>query len=405
MQVDVAIVGAGAAGVSVASSLLKRDPKLNIAIFDPSKTHLYQPGWTLVGAGVLKQSDTVRDMASVIPSKATWVQKGVQSFTPEKDFITLADGSTVNYKALVVAPGIKLNYEAIEGLPETLGRNGVSSNYRYDLTTYTWECLQKLEKGTAIFTQPPMPIKCAGAPQKILYLACDYWMQKGVLGNIDVQFRTAGAGLFGVKAFVPTLMTYMEKYGAKVHLQSNLIRVNGDKQLATFSTKGADGAVTEHDEKFDFLHVVPYQCAQDFMKGSPIADANGFVNVDKNTLQHVTYKNVFSCGDGSNAPTSKTAAAIRKQAPVVASNVTEFLSGGTPNFQYNGYTSCPLTVSRSKAILAEFGYGGELMPTFPFLDPTVPRAAWWQLKAKMLIPIYFELMLKGRELLIWPKRP
>jgi sulfide:quinone oxidoreductase len=266
MQVDVAIVGAGAGGIAVASSLQKQNPKLKIAVFDPSEVHYYQPGWTLVGAGIIPQSRCARPMASVIPRNVDWVPKAVESFQPTDDAITLADGSSVKYRALVVAPGLKLDFDAIPGLSETLGQNGVSCNYVYQLTPYTWECIQNLKSGTAIFTQPPMPIKCPGAPQKILYLAADYWRQLGLLSNISIQFRTAGPSLFGVADFVPQLTQYMQRYGARVHTTSNLIRVDGPNKLATFRTTTADGQVTVHEEKFDFLHAVPPQAAPDFLK-------------------------------------------------------------------------------------------------------------------------------------------
>jgi len=305
---------------------------------------------------------------------------------------------------LIVAPGLKVDYDAVPGLQDTLGQNGVSCNYRYDLAPYSWECIKNLKSGKAIFTQPPMPIKCAGAPQKALYLAADYWREQGCLNAIDIQFRNAGAVLFGVADFVPVLNSYVEKYGAKLEFNSNLIHVDGPNKIATFKVTDAEGNVTEVEESFDYLHAVPPQTSPDFIKNSPLSNEAGWLDVNQDTLQHNTYPNIFGLGDVISAPNAKTAAAVRKQAPVVARNIKQFMNRDTPDHQYDGYGSCPLTVERGKVVMAEFGYGGKLLPTIKGLDPTVPRSMWWAVKAKYLIPMYFDLMLKGRELLAKPER-
>lgn len=395
----VVVIGGGSAGIATAASLLQRRKNLDIAVVEPHDSHAYQPGWTMVGGGIFDPETTVRPMASVMPKGVTWLKQAAASFQPDDNQVTLADGSTVRYDALVVAPGIRLAWETIEGLEETLGKNGVTSNYRYDLAPYTWELLQQLKSGRALFTQPPMPIKCAGAPQKSMYLACDYWMRSGVLDDIDVEFRNAGGVLFGVADYVPALMSYVEKYGIGLELGSNLIAVDGPAQKATFKTE--DGEVTTD---FDMMHVVPAQVAPQFLADSPLAAANGFTDVDNHTLQHVRYPNVFGLGDAGAMPNAKTAAAARKQAPVVAVNVLQQLNSKGPIAGYDGYGSCPLTVERGKIVLAEFAYGGKLAPSFPtwLVDGTKPARLSWMLKADALPWIYWNGMLKGREWLAGP---
>jgi sulfide:quinone oxidoreductase len=395
----VVIIGGGAAGIATAASMLKRRPGLDIAIVEPSDTHAYQPGWTMVGGGVFDVATTIRPMASVMPRGVTWVKQAAASFQPESNQVTLADGSTLTYAVLVVAPGIRLAWEKIAGLEATLGKNGVTSNYRADLAPYTWELVQGIKAGRAIFTQPPMPIKCAGAPQKSMYLACDHWRRWGVLGDIEVEFRNAGAVLFGVADYVPALMSYVEKYAIQLELGSNLIAVDGPGRKATFAT-----AMGEETVGFDMLHVVPPQVAPQFLADSPLAAASGFTDVDQHTLQHVRFPNVFGLGDGGSMPNAKTAAAARKQAPVVAVNALRQLDGKGPTAGYDGYGSCPLTVERGKIVLAEFAYGGKLAPSFPtwLIDGTKPARLSWMLKADLLPWLYWNGMLKGREWLAGP---
>lgn len=395
----VVIVGGGAAGIATAASLLKRRSGLDIAIIEPADTHAYQPGWTMVGGGIFEPEVTRRTMASVMPKAVTWIKQAAKSFQPDNNEVTLEDGSTVRYEALVVAPGIRLAWEKIDGLEDALGKNGVTSNYRYDLAPYTWELVQKLKSGRAIFTQPPMPIKCAGAPQKAMYLSCDHWMRAGVLDDIDVEFCNAGGVLFGVADYVPALMSYIKKYSVNLSLGHTLVSVDGPAQKAVFKTE--DGQVTR---EFDMLHVVPPQVAPQFLADSPLAAESGFTDVDLHTLRHNRYDNVFGLGDAGSMPNAKTAAAARKQAPVVAVNVLQQLDGHGPKAGYDGYGSCPLTVERGKIVLAEFAYGGKLAPSFPtwLIDGTKPQRLSWMLKADALPWIYWNGMLKGREWLAGP---
>ena len=404
-QHAVVVVGAGAAGIAVCASLLARDPNLDIALVDPADVHYYQPGWTLVGAGVFNAPFTARTMGGVIPHGVHWIKAGVAAFEPERNCIILDGCRVLRYQQLVVCPGLKLDWDAIPGLPETLGRNGVTSNYRYDLAPYTWKLVQALRGGKALFTQPPMPIKCAGAPQKAMYLSADHWRKQGVLGATDIQFCNAGPVLFGVADYVPALMEYVKAYGIGLNFGRKLVSIDGNAKTATFSQSAADGSSTQVNMDFDMIHVVPPQKAPDFVRVSPLADAAGWVDIDPATLRHKNYSNVFALGDASNSPNAKTAAAARKQAPVVAHNLLFTRGQRKSEVHYDGYGSCPLTVERGKIVLAEFGYGGKLLPTLPswLNDGTRPSALAWYLKERILPPLYWDAMLKGREWLAQPE--
>jgi sulfide:quinone oxidoreductase len=405
-QYDVVIVGAGAGGISIAASLRSRKSSLSIAVIDPADIHYYQPGWTMVGGGIFEAQQTAKTMGSLIPRGVKWIKAAVAAFEPENNAVILDGCRVVKYDRLVVCPGLKLDWEAVEGLEDTLGRNGVTSNYRYDLAPYTWQLVQELKAGRAVFTQPPMPIKCAGAPQKAMYLSGDAWFRNGALRNIDIQFMNAGGVLFGVKDYVPALEKYIEKYDATVNYFHNLVAVDGAAKTATFKINKPDTDPDSVTVEFDMIHVCPPQTAPDFIRVSPLADIAGWVDVDQSTLRHKSYDNIWSLGDFMNAPNAKTAAAARKQAPTVADNIVADISGGSPVSAYDGYGSCPLTVERGKIVLAEFGYGGVLKPSFPsfLVDGTKPSRAAWFLKEKMLPPIYWQAMLKGKEWMAKPEK-
>ncbi len=403
---QVAIVGAGAGGISVAASLKSRQPDLDIAVIDPADVHYYQPGWTMVGGGIFDAQTTAKTMGSLIPKGVHWIKAAVAAFEPESNAVVLDGCRVVKYDRLVVCPGLKLDWGKVEGLEETLGRNGVTSNYRYDLAPCTWQLVREMQKGRAIFTQPPMPIKCAGAPQKAMYLSGDAWSRRGVLSDIDIQFMNAGGVLFGVKDYVPALERYVEKYDASLNFFYNLVAIDGPAKTAVFEVTQPDSEQRRVEVGFDMIHVCPPQTAPDFVRVSPLADAAGWVDVDQATLRHKSFDNIWSLGDVMNAPNAKTAAAARKQAPTVAENIVADIAGRSATAQYDGYGSCPLTVERGKIVLAEFGYGGALKPSFPrfLLDGTKPSRLAWFLKESVLPPIYWKAMLRGKEWMAHPEK-
>lgn len=393
---DIVVIGGGSAGIGLVASLLKRDPQLNITLIEPSEYHCYQPAWTLVGGGAYDVKKTRRPLADVLPNGVTWVQAAVTELLPDEQTLVLDSGQRVSWNNLIVCPGLCLAWEKVEGLEETLGKNGVTSNYSYQHAAYTWQLVQQLKSGKAIFTQPAMPIKCAGAPQKAMYLSCDHWLKQGTLKNIDVEFNLAGAALFGVATFVPPLMKYVEKYNARLAFNANLVKVDGPARKAWFDVKDAEGSVSVEEKSFDLLHVVPPQVSPEFIRQSPLADAGGWCEVNPHSLQHLRYPHVFGLGDVCGTTNAKTAAAVRKQIVVVAENLLALRKQAPLPLKYDGYGSCPLTVEKGKVVLAEFGYGGKLLPTFP-LDPTQARRSMWFLKATLLPWFYWNGMLKGRE--------
>lgn len=390
---EVLIVGGGAAGITVAA-MLRGKIKGRIAIIEPAETHAYQPGWTMVGGGVFRLGETVRAEASLIPKNVEWIRQAAAAFRPEQNEVELADSSSLSYRYLVVCPGLQLDWGRIDGLAETLGRNGVCSNYRGDLAQYTWSCIKSFRGGRMIFTQPPMPIKCPGAPQKIAYLAADYLRRNGRRSNAEIAFCTALDTLFGVSFFVPPLKKAMTRHGIGVNYKTNLKAIDGKAKKATFTITDAEGGETEMVRDFDMIHVTPFQSAPDFLKGSPISNAAGFVEVDQATMRHVRHPNIFSLGDAASSPNSKTAAAVRMQAPVVVRNLTAAMRGRPETASYDGYGSCPLTTDYGRVVLAEFTYGGKVTPSFP-IDPREPSRAAWLLKSRGLPFLYWNIMLKG----------
>ncbi len=385
------VVGGGTAGITVAAQLRARGVT-DIAILEPSEKHYYQPLWTLVGAGVVTKESTERPEADYIPDGVTWIRDAVAAFEPDANAITTRGGTRLTYDQLVVAVGIQLDWHKIDGLPAALGTNGIVSNYRYDLVDSTWRELSAFQGGTAIFTFPSTPVKCAGAPQKIMYLADDHLRQRGVRDKSRIVFASAGAKIFGVEHYARTLRKVIERKGIETLFRHDLVAVRPDAREAVFRHCDQGTEVVLH---YDLLHVVPPQSAPDVVKRSALADAAGWVEVDKYSLRHVRFPNVFALGDVSSLPTSRTGAAIRKQAPVLVENLLAARDGKPLAARYDGYASCPLVTGYGKLVLAEFDYDGKPTESFPF-DQSQERYSMYALKLYGLPELYWNGMLRGR---------
>jgi sulfide:quinone oxidoreductase len=389
---QVVIVGGGNAGISVAARLRREAKDLDVAIVEPSAVHYYQPLWTLVGGGVFPKERTRHDEASVIPEGVTWIRDAVEELCPQENGLLTTRGVRVRYDFLVMAPGIQINWDRVKGLPAALGHDGVCSNYSYDSVDKTWEFIQSFRGGNAVFTQPATPVKCGGAPQKIAYLADDHFRKAGVRQQSNVVFATAGASIFGVAKYAATLRQVIARKNIDVRYRHNLTEIRADRKEAVFEQLDTGELVTV---PYDLLHVTPPMGAPDFVRQSALANADGWVEVDPATLQHVRFPNVFALGDASSLPTSKTGAAIRKQSPVLVRNLRAAVRSLPLPATYDGYTACPLVTGYGRLVMAEFDYTMTPRETFPF-DQSKERRSMYAFKKYGLPAIYWRAIMKGR---------
>jgi sulfide:quinone oxidoreductase len=389
---QILILGGGTAGITVAAQLKRKLKKYDVAIVEPSTKHYYQPLWTLVGAGVFPKEQSEREESAFIPAGADWIREHVAEFHPDQNYIVTRQGRKIGYDFLVVALGIQIDWGKIPGLQEGIGRQQICSNYSYQQVDYTWECVRNFKGGTALFTMPNTAVKCGGAPQKIMYLAEDHFRRSGVREQSKVIFASAQGSLFAVEKYRKTLEKVAKRKAIDVRFKHNLVELKPDQKEAIFEHLDTHERITI---PFDMIHVTPSMSAPDIIKSSPLANATGWMDVDKYTLQHPKYFNIFPIGDCSGLPTSKTGAAIRKQAPVLVQNLISAIKGEPLTAKYDGYTSCPIVTGYGKLVLAEFDYEGKPQETFPF-DQSKERLSMYLLKAYALPRLYWHGMLRGR---------
>jgi sulfide:quinone oxidoreductase len=418
----IVIVGAGSAGITVAARLSNALSSPDITIIAPNDIHLYQPGQTLVAGKVWTVDKLGEKTKDYIPSGVEWMKDKVTAYNPDAKEVTTKAGKTVKYDYLVIATGIEYNYEAIEGLTaDDIGKNGIMSVYLNNLDTgSTPGCVDmekqlqqmvtesKTKKLTALYSHPNTPIKCGGAPKKVMYLT-DGWLRKeGNRDNVEMTFLPNGGKMFGVKEYHEAIVKQYEKRNMKWKYKHNLVKVDKENKVATFrntyTVKEYDKDLEEEttvkkhkdiEMKYDYLHVTPPMMAERAAAKSPLGSAKGWIPVTKETLQHIKYKNVFAIGDIAAVPMGKTGGSVRKQAPVLVQNLINVMEGKAPSAKYDGYTVCPLITSYGTVMLAEFNWTKKPAPAAP-LDPTVERWIWWVLKVHMLRPMYFMGMLRGR---------
>jgi sulfide:quinone oxidoreductase len=396
---QILVIGGGQAGLSVAARLLRAEPGLEVGIVEPSQRHIYQPGLTLVGGGVFSLNDIIRDEGDYIPPGADWIEDGAESFEPGENRVTTASGMKLTYDYMVVCAGNQMDWGSVKGLKETIGRNGVCSNYHFELAPYTYECIKGFSGGRALFTQPASLIKCGAAPQKIMYLAADSFRRRGLSGKSEVAFYTGKPGLLRVKEINAALMRIADRYGIRRVFQSSLVEVRGESKEAVIEVAREEGTETV-TLGFEMLHVAPPQSAPDFIKHSPLAvegDPQGWVDVDAATFRHRRFANVFSLGDAASLGDTKTGAAVRLQAPILVRNLLDVMKqGGLEGLPgYAGYTACPITTAYGKLLLAEFDNDNALKPTFP-LDPAKERRAYWMLMKHGVPWLYWNRILRGK---------
>jgi sulfide:quinone oxidoreductase len=386
------IVGGGTAGIGIAAQLRNKG-ETDVAILEPSKFHYYQPLWTLVGGGLKKNSQSAKPMSEVIPHNVRHIQDAAETFDPDANMVRTKDGNNLKYDYLIVATGMQQHFDQIDGLKETIGENGVVSIYDYDQCQKAQEAIKNTKSGNLIFTQhADSPIKCGGAPQKIMWLAEDAARLGGFRQNVNIKWVIPQPTMFPVQKYGEILAKEAAARGIERHHGYRLCKIDGPNKLATFED------IINPERKtvmnFDILHVIPFMKPPSAVSNSKLADKSGFVDVDKNTLQHKKYPNVFAAGDSANLPTSKTMAAVAKQAPVLVNNLLKYDKHETLNAMYDGYTSCPITTKKNRLLLAEFKYGGELAETFPFLQNS-PRRVFMFFKETLFPIAYFNFFLKG----------
>ncbi len=410
------IIGGGTGGIMLSSRLMKVKAPVEVTLIEPADTHWYHPAWTLVGAGAYDIKKTAKPMSEMIPDKVKWIKDYATGFRPEENVVTTANTGDISYDFLVVSPGLVMDTSLIEGLTEALGKGVVCSNYTDP--EHTWDVIKNFKGGNAIFTQPTTPIKCGGAPQKIAYLAADYFRMHNMSDRAKVTFATPGTVIFGVKVIADSLMKVIDRYNIDFKPFYAPIKVDGPNKKITFkhigpkenlcvvNDDGSTDASIAPDEiimDYDMLHLAPPQTAPKFVKESSLVNAAGWLDVNINTLQHVRYPNIFGMGDVAALPTAKTGAAIRKQVPVVMANILHLIKDNHLGKKiYEGYSSCPLVTGYGKMILAEFNYKNEFTPDpklkqMLIFDSTKEDWRLWMLKKYGLPYLYWNKMMKGIE--------
>jgi len=419
------IIGGGLSGMSTARRLTTKLNNPDITIIEPNEfSSNYQPGQTLVGGGIWDIDEILYKRDDYLPEGVKLIKEKAIAFTPQKNYVTTDKGTKVEYDYMIVAAGLQMDFERIKGITDA-GRvysSGDNSNllkvlgddvcsiFTAEGAERTWEIMQKkIEEAKKaspekpvrwIFTHPNTPIKCGGAPKKIMNLANARLKEAGVRDNVEMLFCTNGGAMFGIPEYHDAVLGQFKREGFKWNYRHNLIEVHKDRKIAVFDAKWQEKGpwdpimheyevVPKHEKveiAYDFLHISPPQMAPRELRESDVGSAAGWIPVNKETLQHFQYKNIYAIGDVAQVPMGKTGGSVRKQYKVLVDNIVAQIQGKKLPAKYAGYTVCPLITTIGTVMLAEFDWSVKPTPLFP-LDPTVERWMWWLMKIHLLKPM------------------
>ena len=418
VKAKIVIVGGGAAGIDAAARLVRSLSNPDITLIDPSQLHYYQPGFTLIAGGIYSPDEVYLQQADCIPNGVKWVKDSAIAVDPDKKFVTTANNGKFNYDFLVLTPGLVLNWDLVDGFDEkSIGQGDAFCLYTHEGSIKTRQGILKFIKngGRGVFADTYTKHKCGGAPKKICLLTEHLARQQGVRKNLKLDFFTASKQLYDVPYFTPRLLDIYKERDVSISVNTHVKAVDTSAKKVTLAlTKKssivlADGTkkevknVTTRVEDYDFLHFLPPMGAPKFVSESGLSAktgsrvAEGWIAVDKETLLHKEYKNIITFGDASALPTSKTSAAIRKQAPIAVQNLLSIMEGNAPSAIYDGYAACPIITDYGHVLMCEFDYKKQEQRSFPLslLDMSKESRLAWLLKVYALKPMYFYGMLNG----------
>jgi sulfide:quinone oxidoreductase len=406
---SIIIIGAGAAGTGIANRLTQRLEGAQITIIDPRPEHLYQPGLSLVAAGLKPASYVVSRTTDWLPRGVTLIAEAAAAIDPEARTVATAGGQTLSYDFLIVAPGLVLDHDAIEGFSlDMVGSNGIGALYAgAEYAARTWQAAKAFTEtgGVAVMTRPATEMKCAGAPLKHAFLVEDIASRAVGKGNYEIHYAAPQGALFGVPIVAEKVRMLFGQRGIATHMQHTLKSIDAGAKRAVFAQTGTDPATGEAvtssvEMEYDYLHVIPPQRAPEVIRQSGLSWADkwtdqGWVEVDQKTMRHLRYPEIFAIGDVAGVPKGKTAASVKWQIPVVEDHLVAAIAGSEGTATYEGYTSCPLITRVGRAMLIEFDYNNNLVPSFPgVIAPLEELWISWLMKELALKPTY-NAMLRG----------
>ena len=393
----IVIAGGSIGGLTVAARLMRGVPDANVTVIEPRTTHHYQPGYTLVGAGVYGLDDVLFDQESLHPLGLRWVGDRVTAFEPDRNRLITGAGERIEYDYLVVALGVETDFESVEGFAEAMESPHAANIYNLESSRKFRELARAFTHGKAVFTFPRGYVKCGGAPQKITWLSEDLWRSAGHRENIDVHFHTAQHSLFPAVPAIDAVVTpMMEARGLNNHYKQVLRAIDVSTRTAIFEEEKEDGTAREIRRRYDLLHPMPSFRTPRALRHSPLTSEGlgGQAEVDRYTLRHPRFANVFGVGDCAATGAAKTAATIRKQAPVIVQNIFDAVLDDEPSGRYDGASGCPLLTRYGRCMMFEFDYDGELINEWLY-RPTTETRRWWHFKVHGLKRLYRHVMIGG----------
>ena len=391
------VAGGSIGGLTVAARLLRAVPEADITIIEPRDEHHYQPGYTLVGAGVYNRDDVLFDQKSLFLPGMKWVKDYLEAFEPERNRVITGSGDIIDYDYLIAGLGVEPDFDSVKNLKEALITDYVANIYDLSSGEKFRKLAREFDSGNAVFTYPAGFVKCGGVPQKITWLSEDLWRNEGKHNRIEIHFHTTRNTLFpAVPRLDEAVKPLIDARGINNHFNQTLRAIDISTRTAIFEESTENDSLHEIRRPYDLLHPMPRFRTPKPLRDGPLTreGIGGQLSDNRHTLQHQQYPNIFGVGDCAATGAAKTAATIRKQAPVVAGNLIDLALGYEPSNKYDGTSGCPLLTRYGRCMMFEFDFEGNLIHEWLY-RPTQETRIWWDFKVHGLKQLYRHIMMNG----------
>lgn len=407
----IVIVGGGLAGISTAARLKNRLDNPDITIIEPEPLSAsYQRGLTLVAAGIWDISQIQYNRDDKIPHGIKLIKGRATSFDPQNNTLTVDNKDLIAYKQLILATGVALNYAGIKGLSSSitsftkntdllknsgLTKNGLHSIFFRDGASATWRAIQQLiqkakthtstTKLQAIFTHPNTEINCESASINIMYLVHSRLIEAKVRDKITMIYNTSSTNLHNVIEFHDAILKQFKQKNFIYNYSHNLFEINPENKVAIFEKYSQLDTKNEKIEMaYDFIHITPPMKEHNEITTSPLGSLKDQTLMNKETLQHVKFKNVWAIESSSVSAKHK----------VLVDNIISHMQNKNSSSKYTGYKAESFITNMGTAMLAEYDWSMKQQPSFP-LNPMQARWIWWLMELYICKTTTISGMMKG----------
>ncbi|MFP8956936.1 NAD(P)/FAD-dependent oxidoreductase [Natrialbaceae archaeon A-CW3] len=347
----VVIVGGGTGGTVLANRLASElqteteagDVEIRLVTADPD--HVYKPTFLYVPFGKKTVEDAKRPIAELLDRRVTLEIDEVTDIDTDSQRLSLSSGGFRRYDQLVVATGATLEPETVPGLVE-----GGHHFYGPDGAETLRDSLAEFTEGHLVLSVVGVPHMCPAAPVEFVLMVDDWLRGRGLRKNVDLTYTYPINRAHGLESIADWATDLFEERDITLETFFNVESVDPDASVIE--------TIEGQELAYDLLVAIPPHAGSDLIAEAGLGE-DGWVDVDRHTLEATNAEDVYAIGDAADVPTSKAGSVAHYEAGVVADRIASRARGQVPTATYDGKTVCFLEAGMNEATFIEFSYGEE----------------------------------------------